>query len=125
MKEELRRKNRELSSLEEIFAKRDQEMLSWTTKFDNTVTELEEAVVRALEDQKRSTDHLREKIKRLEQMVNQQDEAQCQAEEVAGEKEIGYDRALKEKDEIIGHLEKELRQYRTSSAMQKAASDGS
>jgi hypothetical protein len=115
----------ELSSLKELIATRDQEMLSWTEKFDNTVAELEEAVIRALDDQK-STENLEKKIQNLEQIVDQQNEAQCQVEEVAGEKEISYDRALKEKNEVIGCLEKELQQYRTSSgARQRAASDAS
>jgi hypothetical protein len=126
MKEELRNKNQELSSLKELIATRDQEILSWTEKFDNTVAELEEAVIRALDDQKKSTENLGKKIQNLEQIVDQQNEAQCQAEGVAGEKEISYDRALKEKDEVIGCLEKELQQYRTSSdAKQRAASDAS
>jgi hypothetical protein len=128
LREELRNQTHELSALREIIAKKDQAALSMQLQLGKIVTELEQAMFQALEDQERITTELESKVKNLEKIIEQQnqdarrrDDAQNLTDKNAVDKEEEFARALEEKDVLIADLRQQLQQNLTPSAVVKKA----
>lgn len=128
LRQELRNKTHELSALRDIIAKKDQAALSMQIQLGKIVTELEQAVFQALENQERITLELESKIKNLKKIIEQQDQdaklrddAQNLTDKNAADKEEEFSRALEEKYVLIADLREQLQQNLTASAVVKKA----
>jgi hypothetical protein len=128
LRQELRNQTHELSALRDIIAKKDQAALSMQIQLEKIVTELEQAVFQALENQERITLELESKVKNLEKIIEQQDQdaklrddAQNLTDKNAADKEEEFSRALEEKDLLIADLGEQLPQNLTPSAVVKKA----
>jgi hypothetical protein len=97
-------------------------------QLEKIVTELEQVVIQALENQERITMQWEAKVKDLEKIIEQQnrdvklrDDARSLTDKNVADREKEFARALEAKDVLIADLRKQLQQNLTASAAVKKA----